>query len=114
MYCEAAFERVRFSDLRRGDVLIDIPNMLAVVTIDGPVRVDGPGLALVTLRAYTPGGARIGTRDQAIAIVDDLDATRLVAVRDSPRWRPDPRIATIDHLMARVGPIDPTSTRSEE
>ncbi|GAB03899.1 hypothetical protein GOAMR_06_01050 [Gordonia amarae NBRC 15530] len=102
--------------MRRGDVLIDIPNMLAVVTIAGPVRVDGPGpgLALITLRTYTPGGARIGTRDQAIAIVDDLDATRLVAVRDSPRWRPDPRIATIDHLMARIGPIDPTGTRSEE
>ncbi|ACY19859.1 hypothetical protein Gbro_0529 [Gordonia bronchialis DSM 43247] len=95
-------------------MLIDVPNMVGVANIDGPVHVDGPGLALVTLRAYTPGGARIGTRDQAIAIVDDLDSVRLVAVRDRPRWRPDPRIATVDRLMARVGPIDPTSTRSEE
>lgn len=95
-------------------MLIDVPNMVGVVTIAGPVRVDGPGLALVAVRAYTPSGARIGTHDQAVAIVDDLDAVRLVAIRDRPRWRPAPRIATVDHLMARVGPIDPTSTRSEE
>lgn len=114
MYCEAAFERVRFSDLRRGDVLVDVPNLMCVVNIDEPVGVDGPGLALVAVRAYTPGGARIGTRDQAVAIVDDLDSVRLVAARDRSRWRPDPRIATVDHLMARIGPIDPASTRSEE
>lgn len=91
-------------------MLIDVPNMVGVVNIDGPVRVDGPGLALISLRAYTPGGARIGAREQAIAVVDDLDSVRLVAVRDSPRWRPDPRIRHVDHLMAHVGPIDPTGT----
>ena len=95
-------------------MLIDVPNMVGVVTIDGPVRVDGPGLALVAVRGYTPGGARIGTRDQAVAIVDDLDSLRLVAVRDSPRWRPDPRIRHVDHLMARISPIDPTDTATYE
>ncbi|QHN19650.1 hypothetical protein GII30_02485 [Gordonia amarae] len=91
-------------------MLVDVPNLMCVVNIDEPVRVDGPGLALVAVRAYTPGGARIGTRDQAIAIVDDLDGVRLVAVRGIPNWRPDPRIATADHLMARIAPIDPAST----
>ena len=84
--------------------------MVGVVNIEGPVRVDGPGLALIAVRAYNPGGARIGTRDQAIAVVDDLDSVRLVAARDSPRWRPDPRIRHVDHLMARIEPIDPAST----
>lgn len=84
--------------------------MVGVVNIDGPVRVDGPGLALVAVRGYTPGGARVGTRDQAIAVVDDLDSLRLVAARDIPNWRPDPRIRHVDHLMARVEPIDPAST----
>ncbi|UAK40701.1 hypothetical protein K8O93_18800 [Gordonia bronchialis] len=85
-------------------MLVDVPNLMCVVNIDGPVKLDAPDLALVTLRAYTPGGARIGTRDQAIAIVADLDAVRLVAARDRPRWRPTPRIATVDHLMARIDP----------
>lgn len=90
-------------------MLVDVPNLMCVVNIGEPVRVDGPGLALVAVRAYTPGGARIGTRDQAIAIVGDLDGVRLVAVV-AFELAADPRIATADHLMARIAPIDPAST----
>lgn len=111
MYCESAFRRIKFADLRQGDVLVDVRHMACVVDVDQPIDLGRDNLAMVGVTAFTPAGRRIGdAHEEMVALVADLDTVRLVAVRDRPRWRPDPQIATVDHLMARVGPIDPTST----
>lgn len=109
MYCEAAFQRIAFHDLRPGDVLADVPN-LAVVVASLPIKFRGENHALVLIDAFTPEGTEIGHPDRILSIVDEVDAVRVVAARDRPDWRPTPPIATVEHLIAGDRPIDENHT----
>ena len=109
MYCEAAFQRVPFRDLRPGDVLADVPN-LAVIIASPPIRFRGENHALALIHAFTPEGTEIGHRDRPLSIVDEIDAVRVVAARDRPDWRPTPPITTVERLIAGGRPIDENHT----
>ena len=87
MFCERSFNEVAFRDLIPGHVLVDIPNVYAVV-VTRPVMISHD-LAVAGLRCWTIAGDVLAEPTTALASLDDPDQMRRVHGRPRRRpWRP--------------------------
>lgn len=84
MFYERSFNTVAFRDLCPGHVLVDIPNVYALVATR-PLMISHD-LAVVGLRAWTIAGDVLAEPTTALASLDDPDQIRKVHGR--PRRRP--------------------------
>ncbi|MFJ7619795.1 hypothetical protein ACIQYZ_13440 [Rhodococcus erythropolis] len=84
MFYERSFDDVLFRDLIPGHVLVDIPNVYALV-MTKPMLITHD-LAVVGLRCWTIAGDVLAAPTTALASLDDPDQTRRVHGR--PRRRP--------------------------
>lgn len=84
MFYERSFNEVAFRDLIPGHVLVDIPNVYAVV-VTRPVMISHD-LAVAGLRCWTIAGDVLAEPTTALASLDDPDQMRRVHGR--PRRRP--------------------------
>ncbi len=87
MFYESSFNEVVFRDLCPGHVLVDIPNVYALV-LTRPVMITHD-LAVVGLRAWTIAGEVLAGPTTALASLDDPDQVRKIHGRPRRRsWTP--------------------------
>lgn len=108
MFHEAEFQRIRFADLRAGDVLVDIPNAVVVVDTSEPLPLSD-NLAFLAVAAFTADGTEIGNHERVLSIVDEREAVRLVALRGCRHWRPPPSLDDPSQLLPTLLPSTDTA-----
>ena len=113
MFYERSFDTVLFSALLPGHVLVDIPNVYALV-ITKPLLITHD-LAVVGLKCWTIAGDVLAGPTTALAALDDPDQQRRVHGRPRRRpWQPprpnhspfprDPADRLVD-LSDRIAPL---------
>lgn len=84
MFYEDSFNEIAFRDLLPGHVLVDVPNVYALV-MTRPVMISHD-LAVVGLKCWTIAGDVLAGPTTALASLDDPDQMRKIHGR--PRLRP--------------------------